>query len=318
MNTVTRQLTRPLGRAGLAAAAAALVLTGCATQQPFGESTTSGSPSASGGSPSTTLVVGSQQYYSNEIIAELYAQALEAAGYTVDRQYQIGQREIYLPEVEAGTIDVMPEYSGNLLQYYDRQTKATSPDDVLAALDTVLPSGLRHLNAAQATDQDSYNVTKELADTYGLVSLADLTKVPAPVKVAANSEFATRPYGPQGMKASYGVDITVVPVEDSGGPLTVKALVDGTVQAADIYSADPSIAANNLVTLTDPKSLILPQNVVPIVSAKVDEKAAQAIDAVSAKLTPAELIGLNARSVNEQASSATIATDWLKQQGLAG
>ena len=246
----------------------------------------------------------------------MYAQALEAGGYEVDRQFQIGQREVYLPDLEAGKIDIMPEYSGNLLQYYDKSTQAKSSDEVLTALEDALPDGLRPLMAASATDQDAYNVTSELASQYGLASLADLAKVPGPLKVAANSEFATRPYGPQGLKQFYGVDVTVVPVEDSGGPLTVKALKNGDVQTADIYSADPSIAANGFVTLTDPKNMILPQNVVPIVDSKVDSNASKIIDGVSAKLDTPALIALNARSVNEQASSATIAADWLSQQGL--
>ncbi|MGB7963339.1 MAG: ABC transporter substrate-binding protein [Propionicimonas sp.] len=268
--------------------------------------------------PTQALVIGSQAYYSNEIIAELYAQALEAKGVTISRQYQIGQREAYLPDLAAGKIDLMPEYSGNLLQYYDKSATATSPADVVAALGTALPKGLRPLAAATATDQDSYNVTSAFAKQYGLASLEDLANVPGPIKVAANSEFEKRPYGPAGLKKYYGVEVTVVPVEDGGGPLTVKALLDGTVQAADIYSAAPSIGANKFVTLSDPKNMILPQNVIPIVSTKVDDSAAKIIDSVSAKLDTASLVALNQRSVTEQATSAVIAKAWLTEQGLLG
>lgn len=310
--TTTKTVRRLRWLAG--ALGAALLLSACASPAPLATD----SPAPGGSAPAATLVIGSQQYYSNEIIAELYAQALEAKGYTIDRQYQIGQREVYIPEVEAGRIDVMPEYSGNLLQYYDRATTAKSGEEVLAALASALPSGLRPLTASAATDQDSYNVTAEFAAEHGLASLEDLAKVPGSIKVAANSEFADRPYGPKGLKEFYGVDVAVVPVEDSGGPLTVKALKDGTVQAADIYSADPAIATNNFVTLTDPKNMILPQNVVPIVSAKVDDAAAAIIDQVSAALNTDELVQLNARSVTEQAASATIAKDWLTQKGLLG
>lgn len=291
-----------------------LALSACSSAAPLASEPAPASSSA----PAATLVIGSQQYYSNEIIAELYAQALEAGGFTISRQYQIGQREVYLPEVESGAIDLMPEYSGNLLQYYDKETTAKSAEEVTAALAAALPAGLRPLTASSATDQDAYNVTKEFAAEHGLVSLEDLAKVPGPIKVAANSEFETRPYGPKGLKEFYGVDVTVVPVEDSGGPLTVKALKDGTVQVADIYSADPSIAANGFVTLTDPKNMILPQNVVPIVSAKVDATAAAIIDKVSAALTTPELIALNAKSVTEQASSSDIAKAWLAEKGLVG
>ena len=316
--TERQTMTRPF--AGLKALAVALVgvlaLSACSSANPMGSASAS-APASSGGTMAT-LVIGSQQYYSNEIIAELYAQALEAKGYKITRQYQIGQREVYLPEVEKGAIDIMPEYSGNLLQYYDKKTTAKSATEVTAALATALPKGLRPLTASAATDQDAYNVTKAFATEHGLVSLEDLKKVSGSIKVAANSEFETRPYGPKGLKQFYGVDVTVVPVEDSGGPLTVKALKDGTVQLADIYSADPSIAANGFVTLTDPKNMILPQNVVPIVSAKVDAAAAAVIDKVSAALDTPGLIGLNAKSVNEQASSAAIAKAWLTEKGLLG
>lgn len=329
MDTVTvtpRSASRPLShRSALLGVAAltVLALSACGSSDPLGGG--AGTPAdatdgASGGTGGTaegqTLVVGSQQYYSNEIIAELYAQALEDEGYTVDRQYQIGQREVYLPEVESGAIDVFPEYTGNLLQYYEKDTEATSPEEVEAALAEALPEGLSALEAAEATDQDSYNVTQEFADEHGLSSLADLSKVGSPLSVAANSEFESRPYGPQGLSETYGVDVTVVPVEDSGGPLTVKALQDGDVQLADIYSADPSIETNGFVTLEDPENLILPQNIVPIVSSKVDPGAAAAIEEVNALLTTEELISLNRTSVEDQAASREVAQTWLEEQGL--
>jgi len=292
-------------------AAAALALAGCGTSDPLKEG------SATGTAPAATIVVGSQQYYSNEIIAEIYAQALEANGYEVERQFQIGQREVYLPELESGTIDILPEYTGNLLQYYDKETTAATPEEILAALGQVLPDGLRVLTPATAADQDSFNVTAEFAAEWGLESIGDLANVTVPLVVGANSEFETRPYGPAGLRAVYGVEVTVLPIEDSGGPLTVKALQDGTVNVADIYSADPSIGTNNLVTLADPLSLVLPQQVVPLVSDAVDDAIAGILDAVNAELTTAELVALNARSVSEQVASDVIAADWLAAKGLA-
>ena len=119
--------------AALTALAGVGVLAGCASGDPLGTSTPAASTSGSAGSGAAALVVGSQQYYSNEIIAELYAQALEKAGYTVERQFQIGQREVYLPELEAAKIDVLPEYSGNLLQYYDKKATAKRAGRALAA-----------------------------------------------------------------------------------------------------------------------------------------------------------------------------------------
>ena len=114
----------------------------------------------------------------------------------------------------------------------------------------------------------------------------------------------------------HGVDVTVVPVEDSGGPLTVQALLDGDVQLADIYTADPTIAENDLVVLEDPESMILPQNVVPVASSSLDETAVAAIEGVIAELSADDLVELNRQSVVDQAGSADIASGWLTEKGL--
>lgn len=302
---------RALGAVAALAAVAALGLSGCGSSDPLAKSSSAG-PAA----PADTLVVGSQQYYSNAIVAELYAQSLEGAGFKVDRQFNIGQREVYMDQVTSGKIDVFPEYTGNLLQYLDKMATATDPAEVLTALKAVLPKGLTALEPAGATDQDSFNVTAETAQKYGLKDIGDLSKLPQPVKIAGNSELAKRPYGPDGLKSTYGVSAEVQPVEDGGGPLTVKALKDGTVPVSDLYSADPAIATNKFVTLGDPKHLVLPQNVVPLVSAKVDDKAKAAIDAVDAKLSTAELVDLNRESSVEKKNTTDVAKAWLSEQGI--
>ena len=254
---------------------------------------------------------------------------MEKTGLTVTRQYQIGQREVYLPELEAGKIHVIPEYGGNLLEYYSKTSASGSPTaaatpsrtasdtaSIQDALLRTLPHSLTVLNPAEATDQDSLTVTKATAQAHSLTSIGDLASLGRSVTIAANSEFTTRPYGPKGLKAVYGVDASVTPVEDSGGPLTVKALTDGTVDVADIYSSDPAIRAKDLVILSDPQMLILPQNVTPLVSASLPAIAATAINRVSALLTPDELRSLNQRSTGEKLSSKTIATDWLTSKKL--
>jgi osmoprotectant transport system substrate-binding protein len=303
------------GKGRLAALAAVAVgatvaLAGCASGDPLDEG------SGDGAESSETIVVGSQDYYSNEIIAELYAQALEENGFTVDRQFRIGQREVYIPEIEDGAIDVFPEYTGNLLQYYVPDTTATTSDDVYAELEGALPDGLRVLEQSSATDQDSYNVTRAFSEANGVTSLADLADVSTPITLGGNSELESRPYGPEGLASVYGVEVGFTPIEDSGGPLTLKALVDDQVQMVNIYSADPNIAANDLVTLEDPEGLFLASNVVPVVSDKVTDEIAEIIDTVSAALTAEDLVALNALSVNEQQSAEQIASDWLAEQSL--
>ena len=318
-----KQLTRRGLLAGVGATAGLLALSACSDTDPFAVD------QASGGYSGGPIIIGSQQYYSNEIIAELYAQMMEKTGLTVTRQYQIGQREVYLPELEAGKIHVIPEYGGNLLEYYSKTSASGSPTaaatpsrtagDTASIQDTLLrtlPHSLTVLNPAEATDQDSLTVTKATAQAHSLTSIGDLASLGRSVTIAANSEFTTRPYGPKGLKAVYGVDASVTPVEDSGGPLTVKALTDGTVDVADIYSSDPAIGAKDLVILSDPQMLILPQNVTPLVSASLPAIAATAINRVSALLTPDELRSLNQRSTGEKLSSKVIATDWLTSKKL--
>ncbi|MDF9714579.1 ABC transporter substrate-binding protein [Nocardioides sp. ChNu-153] len=263
------------------------------------------------------IVIGSQDYYSSEIIAEIYAQALEAEDVEVQRDFRIGQREVYLPEIEDGSIDLFPEYSGPLLQYWEPDTTARLTDDVYAALEEAVPEGLRVLDQADATDQDSYVVTREFSEQYGVTSAADLADVPVELTLGANSEAESRPNGPQGLQEAYGVEVGFTPIEDGGGQLTVDALEAGDIQLAIVYTASPVVAQNDLVVLEDPEGLFLASHVVPVASDNVDDEAAAIIDEVSSRLTPEGLLELNVRSVEDQSPAADIAADWLEEQGLA-
>ena len=298
---------RNKGRLALGAVVvgAALALSGCASGDPLD------SGSGETGS-SETITVGSQAYYSNEIIAEIYSQALENAGFTVDRQFQIGQRDAYLPSLENGDVDLFPEYTGNLLQFYSPDTKATTSDDVYAELKTALPKGLTVLDQAAATDQDSYNVTKEFADANNLKSLEDLAKVTTPLTLGGAAELEERPYGPAGLLSVYGATVGF----SATGDTTVEDLLAGTVNIANVYSADPRIKTDNLVTLADPKGLFLASNVVPLVNADIADSIADVINAVQAKLTAEGLVELNVESTVDQKSSADIAKKWLTDNGL--
>ncbi|GAT74640.1 ABC transporter substrate-binding protein [Microbacterium hydrocarbonoxydans] len=295
-----------LALAGAAALATALVLAGCASSNPL--DAPSDEPEAGG----DTIVIGSQAYYSNEIIAEIYAQALEDAGFTVERKFSIGQRDAYMPDVESGDIDLFPEYTGNLLEYLDDSATATSPDDVYAALQDALPEGLTALDYAEASDQDTYTVLQSYADEHGLTSIADLSKAPAPVTIGAAPEFEQRPYGPAAAKEVYGVDLAF----SATGPTTLESLLAGEIQVADIYSADPAFQTEDIVALEDPENIILASNVVPIASSDVADEIADVINAISAKLTAEGLVALNVQSTVDEKSATDIAKAWLEENGL--
>jgi osmoprotectant transport system substrate-binding protein len=292
--------------AGVVMVGASLALSGCASGDPL-ESDTGSDAGAS-----DTIVIGSQAYYSNEIIAEIYAQALEDADFTVERKFNIGQRDAYLPELKSGDVDLFPEYTGNLLQYYAPDTKATTSDDVYAALGDALPKGLTVLDQSPATDQDSYNVTKEFAEANDLTTIADLAKAKEPLKLGGNAELAERPYGPKGLAERYKVDVAFTATGDT----TVEDLLAGTINIANVYSADPRIQTNNLVTLEDPDGLFLASNVVPLVSSDIADDIADVINAVSAKLTPEGLVALNVESTVDEESPDAIAKKWLTDNDL--
>ncbi len=302
---------RNKGRLALGAVVvgAALALSGCASGDPLG----SGSSSAA----TDTITIGSQAYYSNEIIAEIYAQALENAGIKVNRDFNIGQRDAYLPALEQdrtkdGAVDLFPEYTGNLLQYYAPDTTVTSSDAVYAALRDALPKGLEVLDQSPATDQDSYNVTADFAKANKLVSIADLAKVTVPLTLGGSAELAERPYGPNGLKTKYNVTVGFTATGDT----TVDDLLAGTINIANVYSADPRIQTDKLVTLADPDGLFLASHVVPLVRTEVKAEVANVINAVSAKLTAEGLVALNVESTVDQKSAADIAKGWLTKNGL--
>ena len=302
-------------RSGLAAAVmlVALVVSACGSSNPLGGGSASGDLKS--------IIVGSADFPESKILAEIYAQALEANGFTVARQLGIGSRETYIPALQDHSIDLIPEYTGNLLKYFDPKAAVTSPPDVELALFRALPGDLSMLTPSPAADVDTVAVTAATAQKWNLKTIGDLAPHSAEVKFGAPSEFLNRAEGLPGLKANYGLDISeqnFVAISDGGGPATVRALVDGTVTAADIFSTSPAIPQNNLVVLADPKNNFPAANVVPVVSSqKKSNDLKRVLDAVSAKLTTEALIELNtAVSGNAGIDPDEAARKWLADNGL--
>ena len=208
-----------------------------------------------------TVIVGSANFSENVTLAYVYGQALAADGITVTYKVNIGARAAYIPALEKGEVDLIPEYAGSMLSYYDNTANQTSGLEVKKALVDLLPTTLTALEFSEAADSGSLNVTPEFA------TIADLSRVPT-ATLAANAEFETFPSGIPGLKSVYGLSNSFQAINDGGGPATLKALLDNTVQVADIYSTTPSILDNKLVTPEDPKNLFASQQVVPIVTAR--------------------------------------------------
>lgn len=309
--------TKPRRRRSSLVAALALVLAlitaACGSSNPLGGGAISGDLKS--------IIVGSADFPESKIIAEIYAQALEANGFTVTRQFGIGSRETYIPAVRDHSIDLIPEYTGNLLKYFDEKSTVTTQEAIELALFRVMPGDLSILVPSPAEDKDTLAVSRETANKWNLKTIDDLAAHSPEVKLGAPSEFLNRTEGVPGLKKLYGLDIApnnFVAISDGGGPATVRALVDGTVTAADIFSTSPAIPENDLVVLEDPKHNFPAANVVPLVSSqKKSDQLKTVLDAVSAKLTTEDLIELNTEtSGNAGIDPDEAALKWVQENGF--
>jgi osmoprotectant transport system substrate-binding protein len=308
--TSIRALTAAAVGAGL------LLVTACgSSSDPTGKA-----PAGGGGSsaPTDTIVVGSANFQENVVLADIYAGALKAKGVKVSTKLNIGSRETYIPAVKDGSIDLIPEYSGVLLQYFDKGATAVSATDVFAALQKATPQPLMVLTQSAAEDKDAIVVTKQTAAKYNLKSIADLAPVAGKLTLGAPPEFQTRADGIPGLQKTYGVKFKTYKKLDAGGPLTENALKNGQVDAGDIFTTDPLIAKNGWVVLEDPKNLYTAQNVLPLInSKKASANVKAALAAVSAKLTTDDLVKLNEQVSLEKQNAETVAQKWLADAGLA-
>jgi osmoprotectant transport system substrate-binding protein len=309
-------LTRVAGVAAVGLAVAGLAACG-GSSNPVAADTSSASGGASGSASAGTITVGSGNFPEAVLLGEIYAGALKAKGVTVTKKLNIGSRETYIPALNDGSIDLIPEYSGNLLQYFDKNATATSSTDVFAALPKALPATLEVLQQSTAEDKDAVVVTKETADKYKLTSIADLAPVAKDLVFGGPPEFKTRAAGIPGLTAKYGVTFKEFKPLDVAGPLTVNALKNGQVQAANLFSTDSSVAANDFVVLQDPKFVFAAQNVLPLINkSKASAQVTDALNAVSAKLDTPGLTALVAQVVTEKKEAADVAAQWLKDKGL--
>ena len=315
--SVRSSLTRgsTLIAAGLAAA---LALTACGSSaDPLASSSaaTSASAAASGSGSAATggkIVIGSADFPESALIANIYAEALTAAGVEVGTNLNIGSREVYIKALQDGSIDLVPEYTGVLLQYFDPTATAVSADDVYAALQLKTPEGLTVLAKSAAEDKDAVVVTKATADANNLKSIADLAPVASGFILGGPSEWETRPTGVPGLKEKYGLTFKEFKALDAGGPLTLNALTGDTIQAGNLFTTDPAIPANDLVVLEDPKNLFAAQNILPLISSDRNTPEVEAaLNAVSAQLTTEILTELLTKVTVDKQDSAQVAQEWV-------
>ena len=202
--------------------------------------------SARGGTasgPKPTVKIGSTNFYEQGILAEAYAQILEANGYTVERKFNLGNREIVQPALQSGQIDILAEYEATLVRFLNKDadptTDKTQAQKVLQGL--LDAKSLVALDPADATDQNGFAVTKDTATKLNLKKLSDLAPVAGQLVLGGPAECPQRPFCAVGLKDKYGITFKDFKALDAGGPLTVAALEGKQIDVALIFTSDPAI-----------------------------------------------------------------------------
>lgn len=310
----TRSITRHPGAAVVALAAAAALLGGCSSGG------TSDDPLKGGGAEGGAVVVGSNNFAESILLADIYGEALKAKGIKVTYKPNIGSRETTYGLMKNGSVTVLPEYNGSLLAYLDAKAKPKTVEETTTAINGKLDSKLELLKPSAAQNKDSVTVNAQTAKKYKLTSdssIADLKDVAGDLDFGGSPEFQTRHQGLVGLKSVYGLEFKSFKSLDAGGPLTQTALKKNTVQAADLFTTDPTIARDEFIVLKDPENLFGFQNVQPLVrKGELSKEGAAALDAVSAKLDTAALLDLDAKVQLEKQDPLDVAKAWLKSAGL--
>jgi osmoprotectant transport system substrate-binding protein len=304
------------------ATCAALSLAACSSSSapdPHASGTSSGASNPlDRGAPKGTVIVGSANFPEDELLAEIYLLALQGAGIKVTPKFNIGAREVYYPEISKGAITVIPEYNGALLTTsVDTTSTAATTSQVDAALTAKLPSSLEILKPSSAQDKDSVTVTRAFARLHHLTSIAQLKPIAKTMIFGAPPEFKTRSDGLIGLRKNYKLTFKGFAPLDESGPITLAALMDGKVQAADVFTTTPQIVTDHLVTLADPKFNFAAQNVIPLVyKPDVNPTIVSTLNDISAKLTTAALLEMDKAVILDHAGYSQVAADWLHSIGM--
>ncbi|WP_299037046.1 ABC transporter substrate-binding protein [uncultured Pseudokineococcus sp.] len=276
---------------------------------------------AATGADAGAVAVGSANFPESELLAEIYAQALEDEGVEVSRSFNIGARELYLQALEDGSIDLLPEYNGALLSALTEggvPEGISDSEEVYAALPDALPEGTIVLEQSEAEDKDTVTVRRETAEEYGLETIGDLAPVAGELVAGAGPEWQERYQGLPGLEEVYGLEFGEFRPLDAGGPLTVGALADGTIDAANLFSTDSAITQNDFVVLEDPENLFLAENIVPLIrESAATPTVVDALNEVSAALTTENLTEYLAKVQVDRQDTATVATEFLAEYDLA-
>ncbi len=289
------------------------VVAGCTDSDPGGQ------PRPSTGVDGAIVVGVSGAFAENQIVAEMYAQVLEHAGYTVERRLDLRSREVSQNALEAGAIDVKPEYLSSLLLFLDPNAEASAdaPHVARQTAELLRPEGLTLLTQSAAEDTNQFVANAETGERFDLTTVSSLAPVAGQLTFGGPPECPQRPFCLPGLHEVYGVLFDDFTPLDAGGPLTVEALRRDEVQIGLLFSTDPRIEQNGFVPLVDDRRLQNAENITPVIrSEKLNGEVRRLLDAVSAQLSTKEMTELVGRVVIDEQSVAAVATGSLNANGL--
>jgi osmoprotectant transport system substrate-binding protein len=306
---------RRAGAAALVLSGAALAIAGCASDDPADRP-------AANALTDDVVTVGSFDFAESVLLAEIYSQALERHGIAVERAFGLGPREFVAPAVAVGLIEFVPEYAGSAATFLSRG-REIPPTDADATHDMLVthlePHPVQALDAAPGENANAFVVTAGTAQRYGLTTLSDVAAVADELTFGGPPECDRRALCLAGLKDVYDIEFGTVVALDPGGPLTKQALRDGGIDIGLLFSSDSSMAGNEFVELVDDEGLQPAENITPLVRDEAVERWGEELvrtaDAVSARLTTAELRRLNASF--DGGNPAASAAVWLARMGLA-
>jgi len=269
-----------------------------------------------------TITVGSTNFGEQEVLGEIFATALEDAGYPVERKFQLGSREVVNPALKSGEIDLMAEYTGALLNF-EGGTPSTDSDrtwnDLRAALEG---SGVTALAYAPAEDKDGLAVTAQTAQDLGVSKISDLARYNGQLVFGGPPECPEREFCLLGYQDVYGLEFKEFRPLDTGGPITVAALEGGEIDVGALFTSDGVIAAKDFVLLEDDRNLHPAQNIVPVIRTEiVDEYGddlTDLLESIAAAITTAELSEMNKQFGIDAVDADVLAAEWLETNGFGG
>ncbi|WP_033293853.1 ABC transporter substrate-binding protein [Amycolatopsis jejuensis] len=276
-----------------------------------------GNPLAGGGEGGNSgdIIIGASDVGESLLLAQIYAGALREVGaHKITVRPPVGSREVVVKALQDKSLSVVPDYSGNLLRYFDKNTPVTTSEDVYAQLRSKLPAGFEVLDQSPAQDKDLLVVGKQLADT-GVKTFSDLGPRCKDLVMGGPGQWSSR--WKDRIKQLYGCEFKEIRTTDTGGPVTVAALKSGDVQVADLFSTSATIASNGFVPLEDDKHMFPAQNIVPLVAKGVlNAEEVAALNRASKALTTEQLTELNVQYTGEKRNPVDIANEFLQRNGL--